>query len=177
MDINPPARLVDPTRGTVSLRLIPFYVERLHKGAELADAAALSIGLPFPFLKDSEPLDLLLQSGMTTGTIASHGGGFEPNSSLGSRSWWRWAAYALTPFGWVTFPTPFFDNGRLTELTLQRHGKTPAENHAVMREWLTRELGDASGPASWLFEWGEVKLYRDARDGEAQMRVVWELSS
>ena len=177
MDITPPTRLFDAMRGTVSLRLIPFYLERLHKRPETADATPPSVGLPFPFLKNSQPIDIVLHSGMTPETIASLGGGFELNSSLGSRSWWRWASYALTPFGWVTFPTPFFHNGRLTDLSLQRHGTTPDENLAAMRECLVRELGEPPAAASWVFDWGEVSLNHEPRDGQAQIQVAWQLSS
>lgn len=163
------------------LRLVPFYLARLHGAdvsGELADPDHVRFDLPFPFLRGAEPMDVVLRAGITPAAIAQSGGGFEPNSSLGPTSWWRWASYALTPFGWVTFPVAFFTDGVLTEVSLERHGRTRDENFEAMKSWLYHEIGDPTTATSlaslaWSFEWGSARLSFEPRDGAAQLRVAW----
>jgi len=172
-----PSRLIDRTDGTVLLRLVPFYLARLHGSDDRADPDHV-LGLPFPFLRAAKDIDVVLRHGMTTAAIAEFGGGFEPNSSLGATSWWRWASYALTPFGWVAHPTPFFTDGRLSSVSLRRHGGTPEENFAAIDDWMRREIGAPAAPIeprsrSWTFCWGAVALAFEPRDGDAELGIWW----
>ncbi|HJP59893.1 MAG TPA: hypothetical protein VJ865_07830 [Gemmatimonadaceae bacterium] len=174
-----PTRLIDPVNGTVLLRLVPFYLERLHGPSGLVDdRTAIDLGLPFPFLRGAPPIDVTLRPGMTPETLRRLGGGYERNSSLGTLSWGRWTSYALTPFGWVHFPTPFFQGDRLSALDLQLHGATPTENFEAMSEWLLRELGAPqesveSQRQTWERAWGSAILFFEPRDGYAQLRIEW----
>jgi hypothetical protein len=176
---DPPSRLLDSATGSVLLRLVPFHLARLHAPESAGDDADQArLGLPFPFLRGAEPIDVVLRRGMTSADVARYGGGFEPNSSLGSTAWWRWASYALTPFGWVAFPTPFFTDGVLSALSLNRHGGTADENFAAMKNRLELEIGAPSSSASaaspsWTFDWGTVALSFEPRDLQAQLRIVW----
>jgi hypothetical protein len=177
MHVGAPDRLIDPVRGEVLLRLVPFYLARLAQPLPADESgAARALGLPFPFLRDASPIDVTLRSGMTPADIGS-AGGFEANSSLRNTSWWRWAAYARVPFGWVAFPTPFFTDGRLSHLSLQRHGTSDDDNLAVMDSWLVRELGEpASAQRTWAFTWGRVDLGFEPRDRAAEMVIAWDRS-
>lgn len=161
------------------LRLVPFYLGRLHGDEDRADPDHVRFGLPFPFLRNTATVDLVLRAGVTPAAIAASGGGFEANSSLGRTSWWRWASYALTPFGWVPHPTPFFMDGMLSSISLRRHGGTPDENFAAMDDWLRSEIGAPAAPLvaqsrSWTFGWGAVALAFEARDGEAELGIAWD---
>ena len=192
MAYEPPATLIDPVTGAVTLRLVPHHLERLHgaypKGSTPTEDAK-TLGLPFPFLPNARPIDLLLRGGMTPGQIGSRGG-FEKNSSDGTTRWWRWAAYASTPFGWVDLITPFFKTegiwsrlfrrDRLSVLTFQRLGRDAQASFDAMEAWLRQELGSPSeaapartGKRTWTFPWGSVDLYREPRDGDAAMAVRW----
>ena len=97
-------------------------------------------------------------------TQVSAGVVFERAGSQWSRSWWRWIAYALTPFGWVD-PTPEFITKRarlfakeslLASLGLMPScGTSERENFRVAEDWLVGELGppDASGDSrEWHYE-------------------------
>jgi hypothetical protein len=167
------------------LRLVPFYLDRLHGPdvrGERADSDHVRFDLPFPFLRDAEPIDVVLGPGMTPAAIAKNGGGFEPNSSLGATSWWRWASYAITPFGWVAFPVAYFTNGVLSEVSLGRHGSTPERNFEATKTWLRQEIGapptvPSADSMLWTFRWGTMTLSFEPRDGTAQLRVAWSTGS
>jgi hypothetical protein len=179
---DPPSGFLDATHGLVLLRLIPFHLDRLHGpdiSGDRTNADHLGFDLPFPFLRDAAPIDLSLRAGITPAAIARKGGGFERNSSLGATSWWRWASYALTPFGWVPFPVAFFNDGALSGLSLRPHGGSREKNFLAMRSWLDQEIGEATsgaaeGPVLWKFAWGTVTLSFEPRDDQAQLRVAWD---
>src|SRR5437868_6993255 len=64
-----------------------------------------------PGVRSASPIDATLRGGMTPHE-ASGGIEFELAGDFEGRSWWRWIACALTPFGWVSFPTPQFRDTR-----------------------------------------------------------------
>jgi hypothetical protein len=190
----PPDRLIDRSNGTVILRLVPHYLERLHGASGVDESVDFrALGLPFPFLRGGRSFDITLRQGMSPSAIGSVGG-FEPNSSLGVRSWWRWASYALTPFGWAAHPTSFFDNGRLSMVQLDRVGNLPNQSFDAIVSWLVRELGEppestvgAMSPShtmgnhppepprrQWVYPWGSVTAFFEARDGDARLSVAWD---
>ena len=192
MAFEAPTKLIDPVAGTVAIRLVPFHRESLHgassEGPSPEGDDARPLGLPFRFLPDARPIDLVLHGGMSPADIGSRGG-FEPNSSLGRTSWWRWGACALTPFGWAISTTPFFEEERRwlglrrrklpTNLTIRRAGEAE-EGFNAIEAWLRRELGNPSEPTdirphhrTWHFPWGGVHLYYEPRDGKAEMGVRW----
>ncbi len=183
-------RLVDPASGSVFLRLLPHHLSRLHP-AELRGDFVPCNGDPsspyqFPLLRGAGPVDVTLQGGMTP-TDASAGVVFESAGSQWSRSWWRWIAYALTPFGWVNHPTPEFirkhtrqhlEEDLLASLSLAPScGTSPPENFRVAEDWLARELGlpHRSGESvEWRYDWGSVGLTYEPRDGAAEVYILWE---
>jgi hypothetical protein len=114
---------------------------------------------------------------------------FENAGSQWSRSWWRWIADALTPFGWVLHATPQFirkkTRGKGSEHFLAyvglmpSCGGSPEENHRVAEEWLVHELGALHQAGDrdllrWRYEWGSDELYYEIRDGFAEVVVWWE---
>ena len=95
MTFEPLGRLIDPVTGNVLLRLVPLHLERLHgpyPPGTLDGGSARANGLPFPFLPNAEPIDIVLRGGISPSEIGT-AGGFEPNSSLGTTSWWGWDSY------------------------------------------------------------------------------------
>jgi hypothetical protein len=184
--IGPPGWLIDHDTGVVWLRLVPFHLERLHgpypAEAPRGDAARLA-GLPFPLKLDARPLDVHLHHGMS-----------EAAAGLGEDR--QWHAYALTPFGWVSFPTPEFRRGRLVALALQPHvTRSTLETYATAATWLRGELGSPHrrkgrppivhrnedplhwkslpGRMEWTFRWGAVRLGFDVRDNETELAIHW----
>lgn len=109
--LESPPRLVDVASGSVYLRLVPFHLSRLHppdlRGHFVPCNGDASSPYQFPLLRGASPVDVTLRSGMTPSQVSA-GVVFESGGSQWSRSWWRWIAYALTPFGWAMFPTPQF---------------------------------------------------------------------
>ena len=112
---------------------------------------------------------------------------FESAGSQWSRSWWRWIAYALTPFGWAMFPMPQFirkqtrqneEEDLLASLGLGPScGTSPQENFRVAEDWLVRELGSpqsSEDSREWRYEWGYVGLTYEPRDGAAEAYILWE---
>ena len=188
-----PAHLFDPDTGVVELVLYPFHLDRLH-GRYLGprEDAATCAGLPFPMLQNSEPIRLCLTPGLTPEEIAAVSP-FERNSSLGNRSWWRWHAYAWTPFGWSTFPTPHFYSDRLGTITFGVHGSGSVEVRLnEVKSYVEAELGEpdeilcrgiARNPTAkpgdrpdiirWVRIWGVVTVCLEARDHEPQMSIAW----
>lgn len=181
MTPQPPGHLIDPKTGTVHLLLFPYDKERLHAPPSYLE------GLPNPLPPDANPFSVSLRAGMTPEQIGPQGG-FEQNSSLKETSWWRWDAYALTPYGWATNPVPFFDNGRLSGLNLNRQGSEEIKNWSLMSVWLEGELGPPTESKSigvpwvpsntddwriWRFGWGGVVLTFEPRDGAAALGIGW----
>jgi hypothetical protein len=193
--LQQPEHLIDPLTGIVSLFLVPFHLSRLHGPFQAPDEDLIHLpaGMPFPLLPGGEPVEIQLVGGMTPDEIGPSCG-FEPNSSLGQESWWRWAAYAYTPCGWYSWPTPFFRSGKLNSLNLGLDGQDADRSYEVIREFLLRELGEEGcesglrsrgwGPfrapreavrrySKWIFPWGSVSVGYEPRDWGAQMGVAW----
>ena len=185
-------RLIDPSTGSVYLRLVPVYLSRLHPPELRGDFVPCGRDprspYEFPFLRGASPVDVDLRGGMTPAEVSA-GLTFENAGSQWSRSWWRWIADALTPFGWVLHPTPQFirkqTRGRGSEHLLASLGLMPScggsteENYRVAEEWLVRELGapHLTGDRElqqWRYEWGSVGLYYEIRDGFAEVFALWE---
>lgn len=187
--LESPPRLIDAASGSVQLRLVPHHLSRLHppdlRGDFVPCNGNASNPYPFPLLKGAGPVDVTLRGGMQP-TEVSAGVVFESAGRQWSRSWWRWIAYALTPFGWVNDPIPEFISKRphllakrnlLASLTLPPScGASARENFRVAEDWLASELGppDGSGDSrEWHYEWGSVGVAYD-RDGEAEAYILWE---
>lgn len=104
-------RLVDVASGSVYLRLVPHHLSRLHppdlRGDFVPCNRDASSPYGFPLLRGTSPVDVTLRGGMRPSDVSA-GVIFESAGSQWSRSWWRWIAYALTPFGWAMFATPEF---------------------------------------------------------------------
>jgi hypothetical protein len=183
-------RLVDAASGSVYLRLVPHHLSRLHppdlRGDFVPCNRDASSPYEFPLLRGSSPVDVTLRGGMRPPDVAA-GVIFESAGSQWSRSWWRWIAYALTPFGWAMFPTPEFitkQTGKhvkedlLASLSLDPScGASAEENFRVAEDWLVRELGspESSGDSrQWRYEWGSVGITYESRDGAAEVYILWE---
>jgi hypothetical protein len=188
--LESPASLVDAATGSVCLRLVPHHLSRLHppdlRGDFVPCNRDASSPYRFPLLRGASPVDVTLRRGMRPSDLSA-GVIFESAGSQWSRSWWRWIAYALTPFGWVDHPTPEFFRKRtrqhaeedlLASLSLAPScGTDPQENFRAAEDWLVRELGSAhsSGESrEWRYEWGSVVLTYEPRDGAAEAYVLWE---
>lgn len=185
-------RLVDPAAGTIYLRLVPHFLSRLHPPELRGDFVPCG-GDPrspyeFPLLKGASPVDVTLRGGMTPSEVSA-GLTFENAGSQWSRSWWRWIADALTPFGWVRHATPQFirkvTRGEGSEHLLASVGLMPScggsleENYRVAEQWLMRELGAPHHAGDralrqWRYEWGSVGLHYEVRDGFPEVIVLWE---
>ncbi len=188
--LESPPRLVDAASGAVHLRLVPFHLSRLHppdlRGDFVLCNGDASSPYQFPLLRGASPVDVTLRGGMTPSQVSA-GVIFESAGSQWSRSWWRWIAYALTPFGWAMFPTPQFirkqtrqhaEEDLLASLSVAPScGTSPQENFRVAEDWLVRELGfpESSGESRrWRYEWGSVGLRYEPRDGAAEAYILWE---
>lgn len=188
--LKSPPRLVDAASGSVWLRLVPFHLPRLQpphlRGDFVPCNGDASSPYQFPLLRGASPVDVTLRGGMTPSHVSA-GVIFESAGSQWSRSWWRWIAYALTPFGWVNHPTPQFfrkqtrqhaEDDLLASLSLAPScGISPQENFRVAGDWLVRELGSpqSSGDSrEWRYEWGSVGLTYEPRDGAAEAYILWE---
>lgn len=184
-------RLVDPASGSAYLRLVPHFLSRLHPPALRGDFVPCG-GDPrspyeFPLLKGANPVDVSLRGSMTQAEVSA-GLIFENAGSQWSRSWWRWIAHALSPFGWVS-ATPQFIRKQTPERgsehllaslgLMPSCGGSPEEHYRVAEEWLVRELGTPHHTEDrdlrrWRYEWGSVGLYYEIRDGLAEVGVLWE---
>ncbi|MGH9197886.1 MAG: hypothetical protein ACRD1T_19355 [Acidimicrobiia bacterium] len=188
--LKSPPRLVDAASGSVCLRLVPFHLSRLHppdlRGDFVPCNGDASSPYKFPLLRGASPVDVTLRGGMRPSHVSA-GVIFESAGSQWSRSWWRWIAYALTPFGWVNHPTPQFfskqtrqhaEEDLLASLSLAPScGTSPQENFGVAEDWLVRELGSpqSSGDSrEWRYEWGSVGLTYEPRDRAAEAYILWE---
>lgn len=187
--LESPPRLIDPVSGSVHLRLVPLHLSRLHppdlRGDFVPCNGDASSPYEFPLLRGASPVDVTLRGGMRPSDVSA-GVVFESVGSQWSRSWWRWIAYALAPFGWVRHPTPQFIRKRidlaeedlLTSLSLAPScGTTVEENFRAAEDWLVSELGSphvAGDSREWHYEWGSVVLAYEVRDGAAEAYVVWE---
>lgn len=188
-----PAHLIDPTTGDVVLCLLTFHLDRIH-GPYCGnhEDQASQAGLPFPLLTDADPIQLTVRPGMTPQEISSLSP-IEPNSSLGNCSWWRWHAYAWTPFGWSLWPTPTFKRGRLSNLSFDVHdGGSVDSRLSALRVYVEDELGppdetlhkgwfaslrspNRGQPSGfkWNRTWGQVTVWLEPRDGEPQLSISW----
>lgn len=190
--LESPSRLVDEASGSVYLRLVPFHLSRLHpqelRGDFVPCNEDASSPYKFPLLKGASPVDVILRGGMTPSHVSA-GVIFESAGSQWSRSWWRWIAYALTPFGWAMFPTPQFIRKRtgqheeedlLASLSVSPMCPgTPQERYRVLEDWLVGELGTPHSLGdrdlrTWRYEWGSVGLTYEMRDGNAEAYILWE---
>lgn len=184
-------RLVDPTSGSIFLKLVPVFLSRLHppelRGEFVPCGGDPQSPFEFPLLRGASPVDVELRGGMTPSEVSA-GLPFEYAGSQWSRSWWRWIATALTPFGWVMHATPqFMHQGRgkeseprlaLLELPLDCGGSWEPNDH-VACEWLVRELGEPHEVGErdsrrWRYEWGSVWLHHEPRDGRPEAGISWE---
>ena len=182
--------LVDAASGAVHLRLVPLHLSRLHppdlRGDFVPCGGDATSPYQLPLLKGASPVDVTLLGGMSVSNVSA-GVIFECAGSLWSQSWWRWIAYALTPFGWVRHPTPHFvrkqaekdeDVDLLASLSLAPScGSSSQENFGVASEWLLRELGSpqlSGDRKAWRFDWGSVVLAYEPRDGFATAFILWE---
>ena len=124
-----------------------------------------------------------------TPSEVSAGVTFESAGSQWSRSWWRWIAYALTPFGCAMFPTPQFirkqtghheEEDLLASLSVSPMcPRTPQERYRVAEDWLVGELGSPHSLGdrdlrTWQYQWGSVVLTYEMRDGNAEAYFLWE---
>lgn len=114
--------------GSVYLRLVPFRLSRLHppglRGDFVPCKGDASSPYQLPLRRGASPVDVTQRGGMSPSQVSA-GVIFESAGRQWSRSWWRWIAYARTPFGWAMFPTP------QTCLHLRRGGAlTPASERA-----------------------------------------------
>lgn len=88
-----------------------------------------------------------------------------------------------------------WDLGPPTDVTLQRHGADAGRNFEAIDRWLSYELGKPSESMEksemtigveyqprpfgsrpyrkWQLSWGEVALYYEQRDGEAELEIAW----
>lgn len=192
---EPSPCLIDAEQGTATLRLYPFHLKRLHGPwpSEVSPSEATPLGLHFPLLPNSSPVDVHLKGGQTPEEVGPSDL-IEPNSELKDLSWWRWHGYARTPLGWVSFPTPFFRSGRLEQitLTLSTEESNPTGFDRAERI-LIEELGPPTESVSgkrfnlwpgrpawghhqrrWRFDWGTVSLYYEVRDWNLQIGVLWK---
>jgi hypothetical protein len=141
-----------------------------------------------PLLRGASPVDVTLRGGMTPSEVSA-GVTFESAGSQWSRSWWRWIAYALTPFGWAMFPTPQFirkqtghheEEDLLASLSVSPMcPRTPQERYRVAEDWLVGELGSPHSLGdrdlrTWQYQWGSVVLTYEMRDGNAKVYILWE---
>lgn len=182
--------LVDAGSGSVFLRLVPHHLSRLHPPDLRGDFVPCNRDArspyEFPLLRGASPVDVTLRGGMRPSDV-SGGVTFESAGSQWSRSWWRWIAYALTPFGWAMFPTPQFirketgqdvEEDLLASLSLDPScGGSAEENFRLAEDWLVRELGspESSGDSrEWRYEWGSIGLTYEPRDGAAEAYILWE---
>lgn len=183
--------LIDPVTGIVTLRLAPFHLDRLY-GPLPVETIPRDARLPFPFLQDAAPVDVSLQGGMSPKDMRTPFE-FRNSGSLDRNSWWSWAAFALTPLGWSRWPTPFFTDGKLTQIQLDIVADSDDASFDAMAQymeatfgWLCqRTLGRAGwGPFRYPTEasrrviraalpWGTVSAYYEGRDFSAQLRVTW----
>ena len=188
--LESPSRLIDPVSGTVHLRLVPFHLSRLHppdlRGDFVPCNGDPSSPYEFPLLRGASPVDVTLGEGMRPSEVSA-GVVFEPAGDQWSRSWWRWIAYALTPFGWVHHPTLQFIRKR-TDLKAEEDllasisfapscGISAEENFRAAEDWLASELGPphvAGESVEWRYEWGSVVLAYEIRDGAAEAWIAWE---
>lgn len=189
-----PDVLIDPVAGTVMLRMVPYHLDRLH-GPHPTGATKGPEGLPFPFLEGAESFDVVWRGGMRRGEIGPLGV-YEEHTRTCEESWWSWHAYAETPFGWVSHPTPRFKLDRLVAVELSPLGSASVANFGAMEQWLRRELGRPSetSPRSgwrgrliklqswftfqpemtWILPWGWVHLFYEMREGDAVMLIRWD---
>ncbi len=118
------------------------------------------------------------------------------NSSIGKESWSKWAAFALTPFGWSCWPTPHFRCNRLFLLTLYGgSGEETVGRFATLVDFVEREFGEPgegmkqgwfrtkpAKPGSqpnlfrWVKSWGKVTVLLEPRDGEPMLWIEWKSS-
>jgi hypothetical protein len=183
-------RLVDAASGSVYLRLVPHHLSRLHppdlRGDFVPCNRDASSSYEFPLLRGTSPVDVTLRGGMRPSEVSA-GVTFESAGSQWSRSWWRWIAYALTPFGWAMQATPEFIRKRtghfvkedlLASLSLPPScGVSAGVNYRVAEKWLVHELGapESSGDSTeWRYEWGSVGITYEPIDGAAELYIAWE---
>jgi hypothetical protein len=186
--LESPPGLVDASTGTVLVRLIPHHLTRLHPPELRGDVVPCSgdASSPFPLLRGTGPVDVTLKRGMRPSDVSA-GVILECAGRQWSRSWWRWIAYALTPFGWVNSPTPQFirtqtvqhdQEDLLASLSLAPScGASAPENFRAAEDWLVSELGTPHGSRDhpeWRYEWGSVGLTYEPRDGAAEVYILWE---
>lgn len=181
--------LIDVAAGSVSLRLVPHHLSRLHppglRGEFVPCGGDPRSRYEFPLLRGTDPVDITLRGGMRTSEV-SGGVIFESAGSQWSRSWWRWIAHALTPFGWA-YPTPEFsrkqtgqdaDENLLASLSLAPMcGGSAQEKYRAAEDWLEGELGSPQRDGDlreWRYEWGSVGLTYEPRDGAAEAVILWE---
>jgi hypothetical protein len=187
--LESPPHLIDASSGSVHLRFFPHHLSRLHPPDLRGDFVPCDgdAGSPyrFPLLRGAPPVDVTLRGGMRPSEVSA-GLVFERAGSHWSRSWWRWIAYALTPFGWANDPTPQFIGKRsllakrdlLASLSLSPScGSTEVENFRIAEGWFRSELGPPHATRDsrrWRYEWGTVGLEYEPRDGAAEAFVLWE---
>ena len=188
--LHSPSRLIDPHTGEVLLRFLRTHLPRLHPPEMRSPFVPCEGGSASqylsPLLKGATPIDVTLRPGMVPGQVAG-GIEFEPAGDFQHRSWWRWIANALTPFGWVAHPTPHFhmtgEEHHLSAVTLVPSCVPSVEGFAAAETWLGNELGQPhvsrgrrllSRSRRWEFQWGQVVLCHETRDGAAEVAISWE---
>lgn len=178
--------------GIVELLLVPIYLKRIHGpwrwGSPSFDPD--DVAKAFPFLPDSEPIIVRLWPLMHHHDLASQTP-IESAGGMGNATWWRWHAYAHTPFGWVQHPTPHFTDMRLTGLSLRPHYPESREERLdVITDYVESLIGppDVSELQSyfkfrakddrptrhrWKRSWGRVTCFLEDRDIAPVLSFGW----
>lgn len=187
---------MDPTDGTVLLRLVPLHIERRHGPLPpnprwVSDVNGDS--LPFPLLDGAAPVDVALSPGLTPSSLKDAGLSRSSGTEFNGRYWFYWSAYARLPIGWSTQVTAAFrvgagqsvEAGPLWYIHLHMSGGPPDRRFDLMDGWLRTELGPPPMSAGdkkrnlakrvrrWDFDWGDVGLYYELRDREPELQVTW----
>lgn len=184
--------LFDPETGVVELLLVPTYLERINGPWRWGTPSFEPTDLTrhFPFLPESEPTIVRLRPLMDHQELARQLP-IERAGDLGSRTWWRWHAYAQTPFGWVQHPTPTFTDMKLTGLSLRPHAPDSREERLqTLVDYIESLLGPpdtvegmsflgfqvGDGKPShyrWKRPWGRVTCFIEPRDLDAVLSIGW----
>ena len=194
-----PPWLIDPERGAVLLRLVPWHSERLH-GPVPPDPVWVYDNngerQPYPLLPSADPVDVILTGDWTLGGLQSNPLASRASETHDGGYWADWDAYVRLPFGWAWWGTAVYfvkvpgrpqQEARIRVVRIHLVDRDFLTSFDRIDAWLRGALGDPSATGGdrhllgktarfrrWYFAWGSVQLSYEFRDNSPELDIVWD---